>query len=283
MWEDDENTSQEEETPEIKRSEKPKEERKLVSELAVRYYEVDLPSNGKLGYPETIKYRDVLVRDEKILATATRQNYDRVLNDVLKNLLEEPGQYENLAVSDRDFLMLWIWANSYSSYKTFDVTCPECQAENEVKVDLTEVNVDELPDDYEEPFPLDISGDRTIALRQMTVGDERRAMEFVKKNKEYEPAYVMLVQAIDVGAEMPLKSKVDFVENNLTGRDMAYVRGFHNHFRFGVDSRVDHECSACSEVTRYEIPFSVEFFMPTLSDNFEKNVRSGKNSKDKSD
>lgn len=249
-------------------------------DLRTRYYEVELPSKGKLGYDQFVKYRDILVRDEKILSTATAANYSRVLNDILKSLLKDDSRYDELTISDRDFLLMWIWANNYSPIRKFDVSCQECGTTENKEIDLTKIDVTEISDEYVHPFKMSLSNGNEVSLRLMTVADEKAAQSFVKRNKEYDVLSVMFALTIELGRVMPLQQKLDYIEENLTGRDMSLVRAFHRHFRYGVEDTAEHQCSACSEVTRFEIPFSIDIFMPTLSDDFEKMLRSNQTSRD---
>lgn len=251
-------------------------------DLKLKYYSVELPSKGRLGYPAEIEYRDILVRDEKILSTATGKNYEKVIMNVLKSLLKDQSLFENLSVYDKEFLLLWIWANNYTTIKEFDVTCPYCENKDDLKIDLTEVDIDEISDEYTDPFEMELANGETVSLRLLTVKDEMIAKKFCDENKGYEESLVKLVMSISFKRIMPLKEKLQYVEENMTGRDMGMVRAFHDYFSYGVNDKIDHECSSCGEVTTFDIPFSVEFFLPTLQQDFKEIVRSNKKSKHKS-
>lgn len=250
-----------------------------AEQLKIKFNTVNLPSKGKLGYPESVKYRDIMVRDEKILSTATLEDYEVILNEILESLLENPSFFRNITVADRDYMLMWIWANNYSTIKKFNVRCPVCDNNENLEVDLTKLEVEEISDDYEHPFEMEISNGETIKVRLATVGDEQITRKFLKANKDYNYTDVLLACTIEFDKKMPLKQKLAYMEEHMKGRDMGLVRAFHRHFKYGIDDEIDHTCSACGEVTPFTVPFSFDFFMPTLQDDFEKMLRSNKVSK----
>ena len=262
-----------------------KEDVPTKEDLGIRYYHVNLPSLGKLGYPTEIEYRDILVRDEKILATATGANYQKILGNILKSLLKDSSSYDSMSIYDRDFLLLWIWANNYSTQKSFNVTCPHCTHEEEITVDVTEIDIDEISEDYTNPFELELHNGDKVKLRLVTIGDENIAADYASKNKGSKHTADDVKFALTMTFEkiMPLSQKLEYMSDKLTGRDMGMVRAFHDHFKYGIDDKVKHSCTACSEVTEYTIPFSLEFFLPTLRDDFEKVLFANKKHADKSD
>jgi len=262
----------------------PKESVETTEDLSTRYYAVDLPSSGKLGYPSEIEYRDILVRDEKILSTATGANYEKILNKILKSLLKDQSWYDDISIYDRDFLLLWIWANNYSTEKTFEVTCPHCKAKDDVVVDVTKITIDEISEDYTNPFIMELSNGETVKLRMVTIGDENIAVDFATKNKgKHDVDDIKFAITMQFDTVLPLSQKLEYMSNNITGRDMGMIRAFHDHFKYGIDDKVSHSCNSCAEVTSFTIPFSLEFFLPTLRNYFEKMLHSNKTHGNKSD
>lgn len=241
-------------------------------DLGIRYSSVDLPSGGKLGYPESLEYRDIMVRDEKIIASATEKTFPKVLNNVLKSLLKDQSYFEKLSLFDRDFLLLWIWANNYSATKTLDTACPHCGSDNEYVVDITKLEVDELKDEYKHPYPYTLSSGKKVKLRLLTVKDEEVSRMLSGKSKDLDEQFIMLCASIDFGIAMPLTEKIKKIENEVSGKDMAFIRGFHQYFKYGINNHVDRNCSSCGEAAVIEIPFQLDFFLPTLSNDFGSSI-----------
>ncbi|MBG24030.1 MAG: hypothetical protein CMF22_11310 [Idiomarinaceae bacterium] len=237
---------------------------------------LDLPSKGLLGYPETVEYRDILVRDEETLATATTDTYTRTLNGVLKGIINSPSFFEKMTIFDRDFLLVWIWANNYTADKKVNVTCGNCSTTTEHNVNLHEIDVSDVSDRIKVPFKLDLHGGegKFVNLRLNTVADEIEVEKFLaqgdnRKTHTYE--HLMMVASIDVGISLMFAKKVEWVRDNMKARDMAYVKKFHQYFKYGINASVDYKCPSCGEVTVGELPFQAEdVLFPTVPDDFEE-------------
>lgn len=250
---------------------KPKEKDVPVEESVsdgYRYSLVSLPSNGKLGYPDEIEYRDILVKDEKVLSSSTEKTFGKTLNQVLKSLLRDKSFFEKLSIYDRDFLLIWVWANSYSTTKIIESKCPHCEATNNFNVDLTELPIDDLDEGYKNPYPYTTSSGEKVHFRLLTVRDEEEARKFCAANKGYDEIFISLCLSVQLKTVIPLKEKIRHIEDTFTGKDMSILRGFHKHFKYGVNDVIERECVSCGEVSKISIPFQVDFFIPSLSDDF---------------
>ena len=234
----------------------------------IRYSTVELPSAGVMGYPASIGYRDILVRDEKIIASATERTFTKVINEVLQSLLEDRTFFQKLCIYDRDFLLLWIWANNYSTIKKIEARCPHCDTENKYDIDITTLDVDDIDESYEHPYEYELRNGEKIFLRLLTVEDEEVARLYASKHSNIAEEFVLLCCSIEFENKMMLSKKIEKIENTLLGKEMAYVRGFHQHYKFGIDDVVERACVSCGEVNKIAIPFQLDHFLPTLSDDF---------------
>jgi len=233
-----------------------------------RYSSLTLPSGGEFGYPEEIEYRDILVKDEKVLASSTEKTFGKCLNKVLKSLLKDQSFYEKLTIHDRDFLLVWVWANNYSTIKHIEMSCPHCDAKNSYKIDLTELEIKSLDEGFKNPYPYTTVNGEDVSFRMLTVNDEAVARDFCRMNKEYEENLVSMCLSVNLKVTVALKERIKHIEDNFTGKDMSILRGFHRHFKYGVVDSAKEECKSCGEVNRFSIPFQVDFFIPSLSDDF---------------
>jgi len=233
------------------------------------YTTVELPSNGSLGYPSEVEYRDILVKDEKMLASSTERTFPRILGNVLKNLLKDNSFFDKMTIHDRDFLLLWIWANNYSTIKDIEMRCPHCGHHNNYKIDLTKLDIDELDKDLKNPYPFKTKAGEKVSFRLLTVEDENIARKFCTNNKDYEEDFVLLCLSINFKMVMSLKDRINHIEEKFTGKDMSVLRGFHKHFKYGLNDVVDKECTNCGEVNKIAVPFQIDFFIPALSGDFD--------------
>lgn len=247
-----------------------------------RYSVVELPSKGKLGYPAEVEYRDILVKDEKEISGATEKTFTKILNNVLRNLLKDKSYFEQLTIADRDYLLLWIWANSYSTIKHVEAECPECSKKAIYPIDITKINVKDIDSSYQNPTPYTTKNGTKIGMRMLTVKDEEIAKKYATGNKDVEELFVLLCCSVVFDAVMPLKEKIKRIENNFTGSDMAVIRGFHSHYKYGIDDTIEKECVDCGYSFRVPLPINVDWFLPTNSEHFGKTVQPKLSSKDKS-
>ncbi len=243
--------------------------------LAIKYFSVDLPSKGKLGYPAEIEYRDILVRDEKVLASSTATNYTTVLHKVLKGLLKDQSYFENMCIHDRDFLLVWIWANCYSAEKVVEVVCPVCEKESKKTIDLTKLKVDDIAEDIQVPFEYETENGLKLLIKPFTIAMQDAATAYVKDNPgcDFDTAAIALSFSIEGRTSAPALH-IKFVENNIRGKDFSMIRAFHEHYKFGIDDEVTLECPHCKEVSEVRTPFQVEWLRPVDERNFEKLLQS---------
>ena len=253
------------------------------------WYHTDLPSSGLLGYPQVVEYRDMVMGDEKTLSMASNENYFLTLNKTLKSILGNPDWYEDMALGDRDYLLVWIWANNYGAAKELAYTCSECGHENTVTVDLTRLDVSEIDpaiNDYV-PFAIDLRCGTTIHLNMRRVADELELEQYMKGNDdtgEIIEAFFMTSMEIEDMEGATLKEKVKWGEKNIRVREMAMVRMFYEHIKFGVEEQFTHKCESCGEESPHTIPFRIEDILePAVSDDFGKLLSANKGTQDQSD
>lgn len=248
-----------------------KEETSDASLVSSSHNIVDLPSNGKFGYPVYAEYRDIMVRDEEVLSSATDATYAKTLNSVLKSVMNDCPFYEDLTIHDRDFMLVWVWANNYSPTKTVEVTCnnDECKHKTSHVIDLRQLPQKEIAENIKTvQIPIKKTGG-FVNVRLNTVRDELIASEAIRKDKNLRYDTVMLALSIDVGINIPLDVKLNWIKDNISGKEMALIRQYHNHFSYGIDASMEYKCEACGEVTRGAIPFQAEdILFPTVSTDF---------------
>lgn len=222
---------------------------------------INLPSKGALGYPSTISYREVMAGDEEILKSATNKNFSRTINRVLKDICNDVEWFDDLYVGDRDYVMSYIWANTYDNEKEFEVKCRHCGTQGDLKIDMFALPMIEMKDNFRPNFPLTIkkTGD-VVKLRMVTVRDDNNAEKFIAENPKTQYSFEMVhyAMAIDFGRPMRMADKVEYLKNNVSAKEMGIIKQYHQHFSFGMDTTYEHVCSECSGVTRGQIPFQPE-------------------------
>lgn len=247
-----------------------------------RHNILELPSKGMLDYPAEVEYRDIMVRDEEVLASASVETYAKTLNSVLKSVLNDCPFYEQLTIFDRDFILIWLWANNYGITKDVEIQCQHCQHKEVKTVDLTEFPVTDLRDNIVVPFtvPLNSGSANSIDIRLLTVEDEMEIESYMNKNKKADFEITSLVASIDTGFRMSLADKMKWARDNISSKEMAIIRDFHRYFKYGADDTIEHVCSECEGVTRGPLPFQTEDILrPQSRSSFDDLLQAAKGSK----
>lgn len=114
-------------------------------------HEIDLPSNGKLGYPKTIKIREMSTEDEKILLKGLFSNEEKALDKLLERCIVTNFDLGLLTEFDRSFILVELSTLTFPGPKSYNVPL-----ENGKTIPLT-INVKDLQlntidDKIEYPF-----------------------------------------------------------------------------------------------------------------------------------
>tara|TARA_Y100000593_G_scaffold91341_1_gene179880 strand:- start:3233 stop:4084 length:852 start_codon:yes stop_codon:yes gene_type:complete len=233
---------------------------------------VEFPSKGLLGYPSLMEYREMMVADEEILASATESTYSRTLNGVLKSVMNDCPFFEKLTVVDRDWALIWIWANNYTDVKTVTVECNSCSNKEDHKVYLSKLPYTDIRENISKHNPTKIPLAKTgghVEVRLNTVADEMFAEEYTARHKDVKWDFVMLCRSIGLGRDIPFDVKMKWVRENVSAKEMSMIRKYHSHFAYGINPTIEHKCSACGEVTHGLVPFqATDVLFPDVSDDF---------------
>lgn len=235
---------------------------------------VYLPSRGRLNldepaYAGPIEMDMIGFEEEKMMFGSNSENVlDRMLDSVIKT---EGIKASELCPQDRHFLLVKERIHSYGeNYHLTDV-CPSCGNMEEYKIDMNDVPVIELPEDFAEPIEgkLPLSG-HTIGIKILRNRDNKSInaeintkvdkLHLSAKDLRYELRKVRSIVTID-GEQPKLGEREKFIRG-LKGRDLAYIDYLMEKTKFGYSNTVLVTCKSCGH--QFEVPFvmSGEFFRP---------------------
>lgn len=216
--------------------------------------EVELPSECRVyqledpGAPITI--RPMTFEDEKALVSAGKGEdpVNLILQRCLTNL-----SVPNLLSMDKLYLIMKLREISYGDDYNTLLVCSHCKAENPTTVKLSQLNVNPVPDDFEDPVTVTLPTlKKEVKIRLPRVRDE-------KVMSDPENALDQLwrfVSEIDGHTD---KSIISAVIDKLPLKD---VRTILNSIKtdFGVDTNIKFECHSCGGVTVVDLPITANFF-----------------------
>lgn len=221
----------------------------------------DLPSKG-LVYSgvdvNKIGIRTFKGKDEKLLASLNSDNFEKrvlaILNSVIKGI-EAP----KLTVGDRLYILIWEGINSYSKdYVVEDTTCLNCFEKIDVSVDLSKLEVINLPADYKEPYPINLSTGEVANLRLFRVEDEIKIADYEKSTSQSSWLYRF---AHSIVSDKNIWDVVNWLEG-LPSKDIATIRAFQNKFYHGPKLETSYVCPKCGGTGIMPVPFRLKMFFP---------------------
>ena len=90
----------------------------------------EIPSMGYVYKPDSvIKIRPLNVQEVKYLSTLCPQNATDVINEIIqKCIILENIQFDELLLADREYLIFWLRANSFSINNGYELhlKCDKC-------------------------------------------------------------------------------------------------------------------------------------------------------------
>ena len=159
--------------------------------------EVNLSSAGKLSAPPTLRVTDYTMEDTAKLASANGNNIIKLLIEVLQARIQEDFDVRLLHENEFEEILFSIYVNFWNTafldypfpWKEEDlVGMTEAEADKirsgekklKVNIDLTQVQVDEISEDFKEPIIIS-QGEKKVGLRLPRVGDLLLADEKTKE------------------------------------------------------------------------------------------------------
>ena len=197
-----------------------------------------------------ITVRPMTFEDEKAIVGAKRN--DDPVNLVLQRCVTNIKVMDLLPM-DKLYLIMKLREISYGDDYNTLLLCQECKAENPTTVKLSELNVNPVPDDFQDPvtFTLPIAN-KEIKVRLPRVKDEKL---FLDTGQALDQLW-RFVKEIDGHTD---KSIISAVMDKLPLKD---VRTILNAIKsdYGVDTKIKFVCKDCGGVSVVDLPIDANFF-----------------------
>lgn len=247
--------------------------------------EVVLPSRGLLN-PEIpggkVVQRCMMVTDQKFLS-GSNQSAGSVLHQLIQRTVVSPEGFDvsNLTLADTLYLLFKLRILSYGKDYRFKTRCPECRSKIDVELDLSELPVEILDENFAEKLvaTLPHRGDK-VYTKILTNADREEINKEIlrrkKKRPDDESEYVLrIAYSIDkvVFAKADSEGKKEITNMtdieryvaSLTDLDASAIIAARDSVAYGIAPIVEHVCSECGEYIDVSVQFSSEFFRPHFS------------------
>ena len=226
-------------------------------------YEMVIPSTK-----ETVKYRPFLVKEQKSMLVAFESQDPKQILDTMLVSIEScvPGvKVDKLATFDVDYMFTQLRSKSVGETSTVLYACSECNEQNEVKINLQEVQMDNK--EIRESL-IEINEDISVQMKYPTYNDMIASNIF---SSEKVSATNMLMDSIkscmhavqtkdeNILLAHESKEEIDTFINSLTNEQLEKMTAFVENLPTLIHD-VDFECIKCKHLNKITLRGLQDFF-----------------------
>jgi len=216
--------------------------------------EVKLPSECRVytlidpGQPVTV--RPMTFDDEKFLVSAKKEQDP--INLLLQRCVTNINISELLSM-DKLYLIMKLREISYGDDYSTLLICNSCGEENPVTVKLSQLNVNPVPDDFQDPITVTLPElNKKVKIRYPRLKDQAI---LAQKDNPYDQIWRFIID-IDGYSD---KAVIAAVINKLPIRDIKTILNALK-LDYGVDTNIKFECKKCGGVSIVDLPINENFF-----------------------
>jgi transcription elongation factor Elf1 len=241
---------------------------------------IDLPSQGHF-YPLSsplssgrIQLKYMTAKEEDILTSQNLIKKGVVLDELLRALIVSPGvKLEDIFVLDKNAIFVAARRLAYGDKYPVKITCPKCEAENNIDVDLSTLAPKEFDfSKYKKGensfnFELPVTK-KTVTYKILTHKDENdidaelKGLAKVSKGTSPEMTTRLKYMIVSVNGDEDRGVIKKFVDN-LPARDSIVLRKYIRENTPELDMNFSFKCSECGHEERMAMPLGVDFFWPS--------------------
>ena len=225
-------------------------------------FSMTIPSTG-----EKVKYRPYLVKEEKVLLQAFESQSTQLIVESMCNTIEtclDPRsevKVADLATFDVEYMFLQIRSASVGESSTVVMKCDNCEAENEVNIDLTSIEIDVKETDN----VIEITDDISVEMRYPSYAN----VNFEEEEDTDQTAALFKVVAASVAAVLTDEERIEIGPNqidevlefldSLTATQFKKITS-HLEDLPSLKHDVEFECKECETKNEVELSGLADFF-----------------------
>lgn len=253
----------------------PKEHHKFPTEV------VPLPTKGWF-YPEghmlssgEIEIKQMTAKEEDLLANQELIKKGKVLDKLMESVIVNKAvRIDEILIPDKNAIFIAIRRLAYGDDYPISIGCPNCSAQNKVKVNLGELayrpfNFDNYSKGKNE-FTFTLPSGTIVTYKLLNQLDEQNIdaeLAQIKKISKENTAEITtrlkyLLSSIDGNPDRAGIRR--FVEERLTARDSLALRKHMRENNPDVDMSFNFTCSECAFERRLDVPIGASFLWPDI-------------------
>ena len=226
----------------------------------------DILNGYILMYPMTTK-------DEEILSTPRFLKDGSALRLVLDNCIASKLQAKDIVLYDFNYLLFYLRSISLGDEYRLTLTCQNssCEEEFEHSVKISEMDFDELPEEFEEPIVIELSVGYTTFLmlprmyHSEVISNMSKKVKKTTSDHDTDSVDNLVATTIKiVDADGSLVDKRDWQEfyESLPTRDTQLIRDKRDFVNGFNEIKNDCSCPYCGTKYKGSVPITGEFFRP---------------------
>lgn len=231
----------------------------------------------KTKVAKDFRLRAMTTMEEKLRLSS--QGFDTIARIIKNCLVSHPDlDVKQLKFADINYLMYQLRIVTYGNIYNVNVRCPNCNKVHPLAVNLDDLTVTAIPEDFKEPFKignLPVSGD-VLECRLFTTQDYIDIMNEAKRindrngTDDDNTAFFVEQRAriCTVNGKTLAPFEMDEYIATMHARDYQYFVAKYAEVenKFGIDTHIEYTCPSCGETETISLPMSTEFFRPSLQD-----------------
>lgn len=228
---------------------------------------------------DSLKIRPFTAGDQKVMAVRGADSY-RIYFNLLSRVIVSPEKLDldQLLISDANAILFAVRLMSFGPDYTFNYKCDNCDANELVTVNLSEVEAVYAEADSFISKELTIklpNSNQTVTYHLPTLADEKVVNTYVlgrkKKgevfNSQLDPTYVRIAQLLDeipeIGNQsLVLTSKLLYLNDKMSLVDLNILIDAISNNDIGIKGLVYPVCSSCGWENKLHLGINEEFFRP---------------------
>ena len=242
--------------------------------------EIILPSQGLLNpeIPEgKVVQRCMMVADQKFLS-GSNHSANEALKQLLQRTTSSPSEFDvsKLTLSDTLYLLFKLRTLSYGDTYKFRTRCPECGKKIDITVNLADLNVTTLEEDYRDKLVVELPHKKDKVYVKLSTNEDiallnselkRRKKRNPNDDSDYILRIVYSIEKIvlaDKKSEITNPLDIELYVEDLTDLDASTIIAAKDSIFFGIDTIIEQRCSECKSFIDVSLQFSGDFFRPTV-------------------
>jgi hypothetical protein len=214
---------------------------------------IDLPSENRFYNGVTqVTVKPMTFENEKNVVANLKRDIDPI-NTLLADCVKGVNVSE-LLLFDKLYILMRLRQISYGDEYQFNVECPKCSRESSVKMSLTDLIINKIPEDLADPREIKLPVcKKKVKIRFPRVKDE----PYLTNADTINQNLYRMVDSVEGMQDLLLIN--NFVKK-LPLKDVKTIIKEFSRPDLGLDPRVLFECPKCSKETEVAIPITANFF-----------------------